>query len=381
MDIFTRQDLELLTQDRTGICVSLYLRTHTTGSEVLQDPINFNNMLAAVQEELIAQGMRMPDARNFVRPARALVSDKAFWESQSQGLAVFLAGGFIRPYRLPIDFDDMLIATERFHLKPLFTLLTHDTEYYLLVLSQSKIRLFHGSRFGLDKVTVPGVPDGMKDAVSQEQNEAFQQHRPGGATGRETVMSSGRGESRADENISRYFPQVNKGLHDFLRDKNTPLVLAGVEYLLPLYRRVNTYPGLLPGELPGNLDALRAEALHEKAWPLAEPLFAKRREDALEEFQTLMGTGKASTSTPEIVSASYQGRVSTLLLSGRRHEWGIVDRAKAGAVRNLCRREEHGCEDLYDFAAVHTLLKGGKVFVVEGDPATKGAPIAAVFRH
>src|SRR5690242_17221182 len=99
MDIFTRQDLELLTQERTGMCVSLYLRTHTTGSETRQDPINFSNLLAPVQEELVALGMRPHDARNFIKPARALVSDAAFWQSQSQGLAVFLADGLFRPYR------------------------------------------------------------------------------------------------------------------------------------------------------------------------------------------------------------------------------------------------------------------------------------------
>jgi hypothetical protein len=374
MDIFTRQDLELLSQERTGICVSLYLRTHTAGSEALQDPINFNNMLARIQQELVAVGMRTPDARNFMRPARDLVSDKAFWQSLGPGLAVFLADGFFRPYRLPVAFNDLLVVTNRFHLKPLLTLISEDTEYYLLVLSQSKIRLFHGSRFGLEKVIVPGVPEGMKEAVSQDQNEAYQQYhvRSGG--------DAGRGERRDDKNISRYFNQVNEGIHGFLRDKNIPLVTAGVEYLLSLYRQANTHPGLLPGGLTGNLDALRAEALHEKAWPLVEPLVRKRREDALEELHTMMGTGKASTITSEIVPASYQGRVSTLLVSGRRHEWGTVDRSNAGAVGRVCRREEQGCEDLYDFAAVQTLLKGGKVFVVEGDSVADGAPIAAVFR-
>ncbi|OGW40236.1 MAG: hypothetical protein A2010_19320 [Nitrospirae bacterium GWD2_57_9] len=375
MDIFTNRDLELLTQERTGMCVSLFLRTGVTGSQVQQDSINFNNMLAAIQEELVALGMDRPAARNFIKPARALLSDNAFWQFPSKGLALFLAEGFFRPYRLPIAFDDMLVVAGRFHLKPLLTLLAGDSEYYLLVLSQSKIRLFHGSRFGLAKVNVPGVPEAMKEAVSQEQNEAFQQYqvRPGKGTPRD--------ERRDDENISRYFPQVNEGLHGLLRDKSSPLVIAGVEYLLSLYRQANTYPGLLPGEIKGNLDALRAEALHEKAWPLVEPLLRRRREEAQEELQRMISTGKASTSAPEIVSASYQGRVSILLVSGRRHEWGKVDRSKGATVSHLCRREEEGCEDLYDFAAVHTLLKGGKVYVLEGDPAAKGAPIAAVFRH
>ena len=374
MDIVTRQDLELLTQERTGMCVSLYLRTHTTGSEARQDPINFSNMLAAVLEELVAHGMRPHDARNFIKPARALVSDAAFWQSQTPGLAVFLADGLFRPYRLPIAFADTLVAARGFFLKPLLTLLVDDTEYYLLVLSQGKIRLFRGSRFGLVKVIVPGVPEEMKETVSQEQNVAFQK-RP--------VRSAGGAGSaaRADENISRYFPQVNEGILGILQDKNIPLVLAGVDYLLPLFRRATTYPGLLPGVITGELDALRAEALHEKAWPLVEPVFGKRRQEAVKEFQHRRGTGRVSTSSTEIVPASYQGRVSTLLLPSRgRREWGIVDRARAGTVSRVCRpEEEQGCEDLCDFAAIYTLLKGGKVFVVEPDAVTKGV-LAAVLR-
>jgi hypothetical protein len=58
-----------------------------------------------------------------------------------------------------------------------------------------------------------------------------------------------------------------------------------------------------------------------------------------------------------------------------------VDESKAGAVSHLCKPEERGCVDLFDFAAVQTLLKGGKVFVVEDDAVADGSPIAAVFRY
>ena len=137
MDVVTNQDLELLTRERTGMCVSLYLRTHPSGSE--QDSMNLNNMLAAVQAELVALGMEQQGVRSFIRPARALVSDNAFWQVPGRGLALFLADGFFRSYRMPIAFDDTLVAADRFLLTPLLPLLTGETDHYLLVLSQSKI--------------------------------------------------------------------------------------------------------------------------------------------------------------------------------------------------------------------------------------------------
>lgn len=373
MDVVTNQDLELLTQERKGICVSLYLRTHTSGSD--QDSMNLNNMLAAVQAELAALGMDRHGVRGFVRPGRALVLDNAFWQVPSRGLALFLADGFSRSYRVPIAFDDTLVAADRFLLNPLLPLLTEETDYYLLVLSQSKIRLFRGNRFGLNKLTVPGVPEAMKETVSQEQNEAYQQSpvRSGGGAARTA--------RRDDANLSRYFPDVNKDLHELLQDKDVPLVIAGVDYLLPLYRQANTCPGLLPVEIKGDLDALRAEALHQKAWPLIDPLVRKTRAEALEKLLGTIGSKKASTSLPQIVPASYQGNVSTLFVSSRKHEWGNLDRFKGGSVSRMGGREEAGCEDLYDFAALHTLLKGGKVFVVEGSSVADGVSIAAMLRQ
>ena len=196
-----------------------------------------------------------------------------------------------------------------------------------------------------------------------------------------TAKGVARGGRRDDENISQYFPALNKGVHDLLRDKDLPLVIAGVDYLLPLYRQANTYPGLLPVEIKGDLDALRAEALHQKAWPLIDPLVRTRRAEALEELQGTIGTKKASTSLPGIVAASYQGNVSTLFLSSRKYEWGNLDRSRGGAVTRMGGREEEGCEDLYVFAALYTLLKGGKVFVVEGSSVTEGVSIAAMLRQ
>ena len=373
MDVVTKQDLELLTQERKGTCVSLYLRTHPSGSE--QDSMNLSNMLAAVQEELAGLGMDQRGARSFVRPGRALVSDNAFWQVPCRGVALFLAEGSFQSYRLPIAFDDTLVIADRFLLSPLLPLLSEETEYYLLVLSQSKIRLFRGNRFGLDKVTVPGVPEAMKETVSQEQNQAAQQSlaRPG--------KGVARGATRDDANISRFFSDVNKGIHELLQDKNIPLVLAGVDYLLPLYRQANTCPNLLPGEIAGDLDGLRAEALHQNAWPLIDPLVRKRRAAALEKLKGTIGTRKASIVPSEIVPASYKGEVATLFLSGRKHEWGVVDRFKGGVVTRMCRRDEEGCEDLYDLAALYTLLNNGKVFVDEGSFVTEGVAMAALLRQ
>ncbi|MEO6887603.1 MAG: hypothetical protein ABI456_01165 [Ktedonobacteraceae bacterium] len=47
------------------------------------------------------------------------------------------------------------------------------------------------------------------------------------------------------EQLLRYFQRINRGLQSVLRGERAPLVLAGVEHLLPIYRKVNTYAHVL----------------------------------------------------------------------------------------------------------------------------------------
>ena len=385
MDTFTHEDLKVLSEDRTTSCVSLYLRTHPAGPEILQDRIRFRNLLSSAEQQLVGLGLRAPYARTLLEPVRGLEAEDAFWKFQSDGLAVFVTQGFFRTFRLPRPFEDLLTVTGRFHLKPLLPMLGQAGEYYLLALSMNKVRLLRGTRFGLSEAALEGVPQGIDEALTGEQNETYLQYhvRSQSTGGGRAAMFYGQGEGKDDtrDRVNRYFRRVEEALRRHLQPVGPPLVMAGVEYLQPLYRDVNTYPALLPLGINGNAEELKPAELHARAWPLVESLVRKRQQEAEEQFLALRGTGKASTFTPEIVPASFQGRVSKLLVSARKHEWGTVDRGQAGVVREVCKQEERGCEDLYDVAAVQTLLKGGEVYVLESDTVADGAPIAAVYRY
>ena len=46
-------------------------------------------------------------------------------------------------------------------------------------------------------------------------------------------------------NILRFFHSVNEGLNALIEDKTIPMILAGVDYLLPIYREASTYQNVL----------------------------------------------------------------------------------------------------------------------------------------
>jgi len=387
LNILSREELRDLTQECKQACVSIYMPTHRGGKEVEQDAIRLKNLLNEVEERLMAGGLRAPEVRELLEPAHALLPDTYFWQHQSDGLALFVSAGTIRYYRLPLDFDPLAVVSDRFHLKPLLSLLTGDGRFYVLALSQDEVRLLQGTRYSVSEVSLKNVPQGLAEALKWDELERHTQFHtstvtPQGESARRAVRGGrpaifhGHGvDSAAEhkEHVLRYFRRVGQGVREILAGEQSPLVLAAVDYLHPIYRDANAYPHLVESGIQGNPEELDAEELHARAWAIVEPLFTDEREDAAAKYEQLAGAGseKASASLEQVVPAAYFGRVDTLFVAVGTQAWGTFD-PRMGVVR-LHQEAEPGDEDLLDFAAVHTLLNDGTVYAVEPDEVPGGA--------
>jgi len=50
---------------------------------------------------------------------------------------------------------------------------------------------------------------------------------------------------KRQEGILQFFHMIDEALHENCGIKKAPLVVAGVEYLFPIYQEANTYPDLV----------------------------------------------------------------------------------------------------------------------------------------
>src|SRR5215208_6895817 len=122
MDILNPTALKSLIAQQGKWCVSIYMPTHPVGREQQQDPIRLKNLLAEAETKLLANGLRRPKVQKLMRPAEELLWNDDFWRHQSDGLAIFVSNDFRVVYRLPIEFKELLIITNNFHIKPLLPL-------------------------------------------------------------------------------------------------------------------------------------------------------------------------------------------------------------------------------------------------------------------
>lgn len=383
MDLLEKEELKTLIQRPEGPCVSIYMPTHRMFPETKQDPIRFKNLIREAEERLKTAGLRSPDAKKLLKPAKRLIKDGLFWQYQAEGLATFISSDLFYHHRLPLKFDELLVVTDRFHIKPLLPLFSYEGRFYILALSQNEVRFFQCTRHSVEEVELENVPRSLSEALPYDDPEKqLQFHtRAPAAGGERAAMFHGHGVGKDDakDKLLRFFHQIDDGLRPVLRQEQAPLVLAGVDYLHPIYMEANSYRHLVDQGVYGNPEGLKEEELHERAWGILEPHFLKAQEEAIAQYKQFAGTERASNSLKQIVPAACEGRIDILFIVVGVQRWGFYD-LETRTV-HLHPEPEPGDEDLLDFAVVHTYLNGGMVYAVKPEEMPDRALLLALFRY
>jgi|HigsolmetaAR202D_1030399.scaffolds.fasta_scaffold16248_2 hypothetical protein len=379
MDIVRREQIEELASATWEHCASMYLPTHNKGAEkMVEDPIHLKNLIKRTFDELVEHGARTTEAREILEPAQNLIDDYGYWRYQGLGLALFCAPGFFREFRLPVKVEELSVVSNRFHLKPLLQAMADNGKFYVLALSAAEIRLLECSRFGYVRRQLPeSVPTAIDQALLYLDTEYRLPDERG-----HTIANfrSGPSDPDAHERLLEYFQLVDRALvREVLRDENAPLVLAGVEYLFPIYAKANTYKNLITEGVPGSPDERHDQELHRLGWKVVAPLFRKEMEAEADRFRYLEPSGRASRLIPEVVAAAHQGRVDTLFVATGVQHWGRFD--PNTYTVDLHEQPEPGDEDMLDLAALQTLRHNGKVLAVPPQEIPADAPVAAIFRY
>lgn len=380
-DLFVADDLRLLMGREEKWCVSIFMPAHSVTTRVQEDQIRFKNLVKEAEGKLSDVGQQGTDLS--MEPAYKLLEDRPFWQHQSDGLAVFVAKDFFRPYRLPIRFDERVMVTDRFHVKPILPLLTGDGRFYLLALSQNEVRLFQCTKFSVSEVGLDGVPTSLEEALKYDETEKqLQFHtRSAGGVGRRAAVFHGHGATSeaTKDRILRFLQEVDKGLQNVLPQDNAPLVVAAVDYMVPILKQATSYPHVLEQSVSGNPEGISAKDLHSKAVEIVAPHFEQETRDSLASYESLLGTNKTSSNVEQVVKAAYHGRVEVLFVPLGVQCWGDFNAAD-DEVR-LLEKSEPGARDLLDFAAAQTVLNRGTVYALNHEDMPVKASIAAIFRY
>lgn len=377
MDLLTRDDIEQLARAGGGVHVSLFMPTHRSGRETEGDPIRWKNLVSGVGDALAEDGMSRADIEALLEPAMDLHADALAWQHSSDGLAAFVQQGSMQVYRLPVTLPELATVGESFVVGPLLPLL-RDDQFFVLALSQRRIRLLAAGRQRADEVDLPGVPTSFEAVFAPDEGRSDTVSKPvASRRGRTGAHYSGMGLDGTErkEEVSAYLHEVANGVYDVVGAQRRPMVLAGLPEVVATYREANRYHEVLDAAVETNPDDLSDEDLHRRAWEIISERLEREDAEAIDRLESTRANGRGTTDLEEAVRAAQEGRVDTLLLS-RAGWWG-----GAGGPETVVRLGggEVDPSELLDAAAVATLSTSGAIRVVEQLPGD--AEVGAILRY
>ncbi len=385
MKPFTKEELRELMELGEEPSVSFFLPTDPVGRDPQQNRIKLKNLLRQAEDQLKQTTLRPAEIEKLMSPVETLYNESMFWSHQQEGLAIFINRSLFRYYRLPISFEEVVEVGKKFHLKPLLPLLSQDYHYYLLTLSQNQVQLYHCTPDHIHPLDMEGVPESLDETVRYDEPEKQFQFTTGTSQGGSGEMRAGAfhgqgiGMENTKKDLLQFFHKVDAGIQQKMTGTSAPLVLAGVDYLFPIYREANTYPQLIEKGLAGSPEELTVKELHKQSMGVLAPLMKESQKKAIAQYAELDGTGRTSKELESILLAAFHGRIETLFVATGYQQWGNYHQEEQKVDLQESASSEN--EDLVNAASLQTYLNGGAVYIVPAEEMPGDTGMAAIFRY
>jgi hypothetical protein len=301
-----------------------------------------------------------------------------------KGLALYRSGESTWRFLTPYAVGEAICISDHFHVTPLLKAAQMDQQFYILALSQNRVRLIRCTLTSSEEVELPQtVPTNLLDFEQARQpdhrlenrSQAGQKGKPHGShPGMSVAFGTGSDADQKDEYLYHFYNELDKQIQSLLRDNPLPLVVAGVDYEIALYHSISEYLTLVPGGVQGAADGLKGGELHARALEVLPALFNLRLEKALGQYEKAGGE-RILTLPSEIVRAAFDGRILHLFLAEGVREPGSYD-----VTTRTVRQGKESDEDLLDLAALQTAAHAGNIFIVPQEQVPGRMIAAAALR-
>jgi len=384
MELLTKEIVQELLAVNQAPCISLYMPTHRSHPEKLQDVIRFKNLIKEIEASL-SKKYAANEVKKNLEPFESLVNDTKIWNQTLEGLAVFSAAGIFKTLKLQESVKEMAMVADSFHTKPLRQYLQSTDRYHVLSLGLKEIQLFEGNRHILVKIELlSDIPETITEALGDELTEKHSTVASyGGTGGNSTNMHHGQGGKKDEEDIDteRFFRVVSKSIYEnYSKPTGLPLILAALPNHHNLFQKVSKNSLLLSNGIEINPESVSIDKLAELAWSIMEPEYLLKLDALVEKFVQEKADGKGSDDMNEIGVAAVAGKIDTLIIEADRMIPNKLTNLVTGNIQNRDLTNPK-VDDLLDDLGELVLKMGGNVMVLPAEKMPSETGLAAIFRY
>jgi hypothetical protein len=376
---FTPESIREL-MSTAGPCITIVLAGNEIGHSVVELKSALNQFRKSIESYGASAQTQLKSMLDAIETAtRDLRS-----EPTSKGsIAILSSPASTRVLRVANTVKPVARIAERFDIRTLLQIENGQKRFYVLALSQNRTRILRCTESTSEELEIPGAPKSLADAMQTKPPDHVLDNRitagPSVGTGTAVMFGTSTDRDSKDEYLLHFFAELDRAVNRMLSGSSEPLIAAGVEHEMALYRRINTCPRLVEPGIYGAPDGFEAGEMYRRALDLLAERERQMGTQVPADFDKRVGTGHASTHIQQIVTAAWEGRVSHLFLQQNASYIGSFD-----PVRHRVKHTDDPLDtpiDLVNSAAEQTVLHGGEVKILPGSAMPNGVPVCALMRY
>jgi hypothetical protein len=345
-DVVTLADVKALA-GAAGPCITLITPIPNPQELV----VRLKNAVRSAHKQLAERHTDAGTAGGLLAPVEQLAANLETARMWANSLIVLRSPSAFRYYWVRQRLNEVAVVGDRFEIRPLLAALAREQRFHLLAIGRHHVRLLRSTPHSVEEVRIEGMASGSIE-------EWLQSHEP------DLLLENRRSGPGTDEEEGRFkhfLKEVERRVTNLLRPDAGPLILAGVEHYVTIYRQIDTYANLLDPAIHGSPDGLSAQTLHERAWEIVSQCPSEPLKKALADYRKQSGAALVLGDVEAILKAASEGRVAGLFLS-----------ENAGAAGQPA--------DPLNVAAIETVVHGGWAFELNSAEMPAKDSAAALLR-
>jgi hypothetical protein len=353
----------------SGPCITLVLPPRQPGASANPEGAMLRADLRTAATRLAELNLDPGQVEDLLRPLYALAAHPAWQAGSALGRLIFRAPAFCCQFPLARSVSPSVTVAGTLALRHFLPELTVPDRFLVLALSTEAVQLYRCTREKADPITsLPGTSLNLREALGFEARDHDLENRSssGPSTGTMHAVRFGTGpdhDSRGAK-LADFYRGIDRGLIKVFPNHKMPLILAGVEAEVAVWRNVTRYQNVAAGSLHRSLTAsapdvptlaFAARMLIEEAVYRDIAAYRGAREHT--------SPHRLLTGPDAILQAVRDGRLQYLFVG-------------ENAVATTTAKE-----DLWNEAMVHTLIHHGKAYSLPPGILPAASPALAVLRY
>lgn len=289
-----RIELERLRGLESGVCVTITMPTHHSKPGYESDDILLRKLVERAGQQLLGF-MDQRDAMQVIEGLRE-AEQSVDHDLNLDSLVLYADRNFSTFVRLPLTLGESVVVADRFDLRPLYRLAQQDGDYYVLTVSQSRLRLIEARGDRAVREVVEGDFPFYADSFYKVRWD-----RP---------KRDGYGESMEKE----YYNDAAKSFMQLFNANPLPVVLAGPVKSVALFEGQMDDSRMVVAHVDGSFDTTTLPEVMRAVYPAVEAYRKIMHDGYLAQIDAAASAGVLVQDIGDMVGRASYGQADTLFI-------------------------------------------------------------------